>query len=97
MNCEDGSWKNCDSKMLGVCYFRKGAELPVCEDAEYSQVAPFLTAEIQTEEQLGEVLRQDAVTRVCISSMRYDSQKHFRSMQRQMLPGVMNRVYSAGM
>ena len=65
-------------QMLGV-YFRKEQKaLPVCEDAEYSQVAPFLTAEIQTEEQLGEVLRQDAVTRVCISSMRYDSQKAFQ-------------------
>lgn len=65
-------------QMLGV-YFRKEQKVRfVCEDTEYSQVAPVLTAEIQTEEQLGEVLRQDAVTRVCISSMRYDSQKAFQ-------------------
>ena len=65
-------------QMLSV-YFRKEQKaLPVCEDTEYSQAAPVLTAEIQTEEQLGEVLRQGAVTRVCISSMRYDSQKAFQ-------------------
>ena len=65
-------------QMLSV-YFRKEQKaLPVCEDTEYSQAAPVLTAEIQTEEQLGEVLRQGAVTRVCISSMRYDSPKAFQ-------------------
>ena len=36
-----------------------------------------LTAEVQTQEQLQEVLRCGGLTRVCISSMRYDSGKAF--------------------
>lgn len=42
-----------------------------------SGTRPALTAEIQTEEQLREVLRCDAVSRSYISSMRYDSGRDF--------------------
>lgn len=60
-------------------YFRREQKVPsVCDESEHSQVAPVLTAEIQTEEQLGEVLRQGTVARVYVSSMRYDSGKAFQ-------------------